>query len=132
MSILSFDLHSSSYFYFFFLLGVNAWIDASRIAYLDSQPLFSNSVLDRSAQLEKKYSFEFSGAENTSEVHSLQLIAYFMSICHVVLVVQEGALCDTDLIEKIKVSELLRPSVMASRSVEDSDKLVEYSPEIGI
>ena len=131
MSILSFDLHSSSYFYFF-LLGVNAWIDASRIAYLDSQPLFSNSVLDRSAQLEKKYSFEFSGAENTSEVHSLQLIAYFMSICHVVLVVQEGALCDTDLIEKIKVSELLRPSVMASRSVEDSDKLVEYSPEIGI
>ena len=115
-----------------FLLGVNAWIDASRIAYLDSQPLFSNSVLDRSAQLEKKYSFEFSGAENTSEVHSLQLIAYFMSICHVVLVVQEGALCDTDLIEKIKVSELLRPSVMASRSVEDSDKLVEYSPEIGI
>ena len=55
-----------------------------------------------------------------------------MSICHVVLVVQEGALCDTDLIEKIKVSELLRPSVMASRSVEDSDKLVEYSPEIGI
>merc|ERR1719266_2262623 len=110
--------------------GVNAWIDASRIAYLDSQPLFSNSVLDRSAQLEKKYSFEFSGAENTSEVHSLQLIAYFMSICHVVLVVQEGALCDTDLIEKIKVSELLRPSVMASRSVEESDKLVEYSPEI--
>ena len=53
-----------------------------------------------------------------------------MSICHVIFVVQEGATCDTDLIEKIKISELLRPSVMASRSNEESDKLVEYSPEI--
>ena len=113
-----------------FFLGINAWIDASRVAYLDSQALFSNSVLDRSAQLEKKYSFEFSGAENTSEVHSLQFAGFFMSICHVVFVVQEGALCDRDLIEKLKVSELLRPSVMASKSVEESDKLVEYAPEI--
>jgi len=110
--------------------GINAWIDASRVAYLDSQALFSNSVLDRSAQLEKKYSFEFSGAENTSEIHSLQFTGFFMSICHVVFVVQEGAYCDPDLIEKLKISELLRPSVMASRSVDESDKLIEYSPEI--
>ena len=65
--------------------GINAWIGADRIIYLDTQPLFSNSFLDRAVQLEKKFSFEFHGAENTIEVHSLQTIGYIMSICHVVL-----------------------------------------------
>ena len=110
--------------------GVNSWVGENRIIYLDSQPLFSNSVLDRSAQLEKKYSFEFSGAENTNCVHSLQIISYFMSICHLVLVVHEGSQCDTELMDKIKMSELLKPAVMASASFEDPDTLVEYSPEV--
>ena len=110
--------------------GVNSWVGENRIIYLDSQPLFSNSVLDRSAQLEKKYSFEFSGAENTNCVHSLQIISYFMSICHLVLVVQEGSQCDSELMDKIKMSELLKPAVMASASFEDPDTLVEYAPEV--
>ena len=110
--------------------GVNAWVSDKRIIYLDSQPLFSNSVLDRSAQLEKKYSFEFNGAENTMEVHSMQIMAYFMSICHLVLVVQEGSQCDYDLIDKIKISELLKPSVMACSSFEEPEKIIEYAPQV--
>ena len=110
--------------------GVNSWVAENRIIYLDSQPLFSNSVLDRSAQLEKKYSFEFSGAENTNYVHSLQIISYFMSICHLVLVVQEGSQCDSEIMDKIKISELLKPAVMACASFEDPDTLVEYAPEV--
>lgn len=110
--------------------GVNAWISPERILYLDSQPLFSNSVLDRSAQLEKKYSFEFSGAENTAEVHSMQLIGLFMSICHIVLIVQEGPICDTELLERIRIADHLRPSLIASRSFDEPDKVCEYAPEV--
>ena len=110
--------------------GVNSWVADNRIIYLDSQPLFSNSVLDRSAQLEKKYSFEFSGAENTNCIHSLQIISYFMSICHLVLIVQEGSQCDNDLMDKIKISELLKPAVMACASFEEPETLVEYAPEV--
>lgn len=107
--------------------GVNAWISPQRILYLDSQPLFSNSVMDRAAQLEKKFSGEFNGAEITTEIHSLQLSAFFMNICHLVIIVQEGAIVDTELIERLKNSELLRPS---SKGADDPGKHAEYSPEL--
>ena len=60
------------------------WMSISIITSRDTQPLFSNSFLDRAVQLEKKYSFEYFGAENTIEIHSLQMIGYLMSICHVI------------------------------------------------
>ncbi len=110
--------------------GVNAWICPNRIIYLDSQPLFSNSVLDRSTQLEKKFTMEFNGSEITADVHSMQLIGLFFSICHVVLVVQEGPLCDLQLIESLKMADLLKPSVIASKSFEEPEKVEEYQPEV--
>jgi len=47
--------------------------------------------MDRTIQLEKKYSSEFSSTENTVEVHSLQQLGFLMSVCHTMLLVQDWA-----------------------------------------
>ena len=64
------------------------------------------------------------------EIHSLQMMGFFSSICHVVFVVQEGPICDPDFIERVKIAELLKPSVVATKSFDEPDKMAEYSPEV--
>jgi protein SMG9 len=110
--------------------GISAWVSPQRIIYLDTNALFSISVLDRAIQLEKKYSSEFNVAENTVIIHSLQTIGYLLNICHVVLVVQDGAICDPDLLEYIKMAETLKPSSPALSSFDESTQMVDYSPEV--
>lgn len=110
--------------------GVNAWVNQDRVIFLDSQPVFSNSVLDRTVHLEKKFSFEFNVAENTVDVHSMQQIGYMMSICNVVLIIQEGSNPDMDMIEKLKTSELLKPSFPACASFDEPNAVIEYAPEV--
>jgi hypothetical protein len=41
---------------------------------VDCQPLLSASIMDRTIQLEKKFTTESSSTENTIEVQSLQII----------------------------------------------------------
>ena len=64
------------------------------------------------------------------EVHSMQTISYFMNICHLVLIVQEGPQCDYEFLDKIKMSELLKPSVMSCANFDEPEKLIEYAPEV--
>ena len=53
-----------------------------------------------------------------------------MNICHLVLIIQEGPQIDYEFMDKIKMSELLKPIVMACASFEDSEKMIEYAPEV--
>ena len=54
-----------------------------------------------------------------------------MSICHIVLVVQEGSICDIDLLEKIRIAaDLLKPNNPACASFDDSSTTIEYAPEV--
>ena len=46
-------------------------------------------------QLEKKYSSEFNSVEATVEIQSLQLTGFLMTVCHVLLVMQDWQLDTT-------------------------------------
>jgi protein SMG9 len=51
--------------------GVDVFVTRRRQVLLDCQPLLSASVMDRTIQLEKKFSSEFCSTEGTVEVHCL-------------------------------------------------------------
>lgn len=107
--------------------GIDIYINSRRYILLDCQPLLSSSIMDRSIQLEKKFNAEFSTAENTIEVQSLQLIGFIFSICHVVLLVQDWVL-DFSLIRLIQAAETLKP-VTPTVSGEDN-QVTEYFPHL--
>ena len=71
--------------------GVDLLVTSNRVILLDTQPMLSASVMDRLVQQEnKKYpGTEFASTENTIELHSLQLAAFLLSVCHVVILVQD-------------------------------------------
>ena len=69
--------------------GIRIFASFERVIFLDMQPLMSPSVMDRLAQKEKKYSFDYGSIQTTIEIQSLQMVALFLNICHVVLVVQD-------------------------------------------
>ncbi|XP_023329466.1 protein SMG9 [Eurytemora carolleeae] len=107
--------------------GVDVYVNSRRYILLDCQPLLSSSIMDRSIQLEKKFNAEFSTAENTIEVQSLQLIGFIFSVCHVVILVQDWFM-DTSLIRLLQAAETLKP-VTPTASGEDN-QLSEYFPHL--
>lgn len=69
-------------------------VTSNRVILLDSQPVLSAAVMDKLVQQENKKipqpcSVEFSSIENAMEVQSLQIAAFLLSVCHVVLLVQD-------------------------------------------
>ena len=117
--------------------GIKAWVaPTTRTIFLDSQPLNSVSMLDRAMQLiDKKHNAEFSTLETTIEMQSLQVVGYLMTICHVVVLVQDNFV-DMDLMEFIQTAEMLKPSspalIGSSNSDSESSQMVEYFPEFVI
>lgn len=109
--------------------GIDIYINARRFILLDCQPLLSASVMDRTIQLEKKYTSEFNSTENTMEVHSLQQIGFLFSVCHTVLMVQDW-FTDFNLIRMVMAAEMLKP---VTPTVTNDDKTVtEYFPHFVI
>lgn len=71
--------------------GIDLFISESRIMFLDCQPFLSPSMLDELMRSENKRSNiinEFLPMENTAEMQALQLTSFLMSVCHVVILVQ--------------------------------------------
>jgi len=109
--------------------GIDIYVNARRFILLDCQPLLSASVMDRTIQLEKKYTSEFNSTENTMEVHSLQQIGFLFSVCHTVLLVQDW-FTDVNLIRMVMAAEMLKP---VTPTVNAEDKTVtEYFPHFVI
>jgi len=124
--------------------GVKAWISpTTRCIFLDTQPLSSMSMLDRAMQIvEKKHNAEFGTLEATIEIQSLQIIGFLMSVCHVLVLVQDHFV-DANLMETIQTAEMLKPSSPAliagggnsmdgEGSNANSGQVVEYFPEFVI
>jgi len=107
--------------------GIDVYVNSRRHIFLDCQPLLSASVLDRCVQLEKKTSPEFSSSENTVEIQSLQLIGFMLSMCHVVILVQDWFL-DFGLMRLIQTAETLKP-VTPTTSSQDN-QVIEYFASI--
>jgi len=107
--------------------GIDVFINGRRMIFLDCQPLLSASVMDRTIQLEKKYTSEFNSTENTMEVHSLQMIGFLFSICHTVLLVQDWFV-DINLIRLMGAAEMLKPVTSSG----DDQHIQEYFPHLVI
>jgi len=67
--------------------GIDAYVTKNRIILLDCQPILSSSVAYSASQKRIGQSIDPSGIDN--EMVSLQLAAFLLSVCHVVLLVQD-------------------------------------------
>ncbi|KAG8229369.1 hypothetical protein J437_LFUL009684 [Ladona fulva] len=109
--------------------GVDAWVSGggssggARVIFLDCQPALSASLMDRMALQEKKLAAaDFSSAENAMEAQSLQLASFFLSVCHLVLLVQDWAF-DPNVLRFILSSEMLKPSTPTTTLDDEIDVL---------
>ncbi|KAK2151923.1 hypothetical protein LSH36_345g00009 [Paralvinella palmiformis] len=106
-------------------VGIDMYVTSERTIYLDTQPVLSASVLHHFIQHDKKYPTEFSSAENCVEIQSLQLAAFILTVCNVVLVVADWFI-DTNLIRFLKTAEMLKPPTPGH----DSNIVEEYFPNV--
>lgn len=92
--------------------GIDAFITSNRVILLDCQPFMSIAVLDELVQSENKRSnivSEFTNLENSGEIQGLQLTSFLMSICHVLVVVQDYFF-DSNIIRFLQTAEMLKPT----------------------
>lgn len=93
--------------------GIDLYITENRVVFLDCQPLLSVTLLDELMKSEAKRSSivtDFLCTENSGEIQSLQFMALLMSICHVMMFVQD-TFYDTNMIRFLKTAEMLKPTI---------------------
>jgi len=92
--------------------GVDVLVTSNRVILLDTQPMLSASVMDRLVQQEnKKFTgTDFASTENAMEIQSLQLAAFLLSVCHVVILVQDWFF-DPNLVRCDTTIKLLKPFI---------------------
>lgn len=69
--------------------GIDAYITKNRVILLDCQPILSSSVAYSASQKRMGQSIDPSGLLVDNEMVSLQLTAFLLSVCHIVLLVQD-------------------------------------------
>ncbi|XP_063959358.1 nonsense-mediated mRNA decay factor SMG9-like isoform X2 [Lytechinus pictus] len=90
--------------------GMEMFISEERIILLDTQPILSSSIMDRLLGPDKQtIPPEYSSAENYAEMQSLYIAAFLLTVCHVVMVVEDW-FSDINIIEFIKRAEMLKPA----------------------
>ncbi|XP_065347997.1 nonsense-mediated mRNA decay factor SMG9-like isoform X1 [Cloeon dipterum] len=109
-------------------VGVDMYVTPARVIFLDTQPIFSASVMECMASMnEKKFASEASVAENTAEISDLHLIAFLLSVCHVVIYVDDWLL-NLDAVRYIRDAEMLK----LSPSMFLNELATEYFPTLVI
>ncbi|KAF6212681.1 hypothetical protein GE061_013207 [Apolygus lucorum] len=107
--------------------GVQCYVTDQRVILLDTQPLLSLSVLSKfyatdgaglAVRTCHRDDPDFPCLENDVEILFLQFIAFVLSVCHVVVVVQDY-FHDPDLIRFIQTAEMLKPPT--AQSDDESD-----------
>ncbi|XP_071806828.1 nonsense-mediated mRNA decay factor SMG9-like isoform X1 [Asterias amurensis] len=88
--------------------GIDFYVTNERVMILDTQPVLSSSVMDSLMSHEKSLPPDVTSAENCNEIQSLQLASFLLTVCHVVLIVQDWFL-DINLVEFLKRAEMLKP-----------------------
>lgn len=72
--------------------GIDIYVSPNRVIFLDCQPCLSVAVLDELIESENKRTNlvnDFIPLENSGEIQALQYTAFLMSVCHILLVVQD-------------------------------------------
>lgn len=107
--------------------GIDCFITSNRIILLDCQPFNSISVLDELIQSENKRSnlvSEFLPLENSGEIYGLQLTAFLMSVCHVLLLVQDWFF-DSNIVRFLQTAEMLKPTISSME-----EEIVDHFPHL--
>jgi hypothetical protein len=87
--------------------GIDAIVTEDRSILLDCQPVLSTSIL----QQHKLYSaISPASAQMECHIQDVQLVLFMLSVCHVVLVIQDAE-TDPDLVELIDTAMLLRKTL---------------------
>ncbi|KAF5282212.1 hypothetical protein FQR65_LT02909 [Abscondita terminalis] len=98
-----------------------------KVMFLDCQPFTSVAVLDEFIRSETKVSnmvSEFLPLENSGEIQGLQMTAFLMSICHVLILVQDWFF-DSNVVRFIQSAEMLKPTIS-----NPEDELVDHFPHL--
>lgn len=69
--------------------GIDAYVTKNRVILLDCQPILSSSVAYSISQKRLNPSIDSSSLLADNEMVSLQLTAFLLSVCHIVLLVQD-------------------------------------------
>ncbi|XP_041373316.1 protein SMG9-like isoform X2 [Gigantopelta aegis] len=111
--------------------GIDMFVTAERIIYLDTQPVMSASVMDDMIHNEKKYPTDYTSVENCIEMQSLQLATFLMTVCNVILVVEDW-FTDLNFLRFILNAEMLKPSTPLSNHDGSGcqDEAPDYFPHI--
>ncbi|CAH0560721.1 unnamed protein product [Brassicogethes aeneus] len=107
--------------------GIDLYVSSNRIIYLDCQPFNSISVLEDLVKHESKRTnlvSEFIPVENSGEIQSLQITAFLMSVCHVLILVQDWFL-DSNVIRFLQTAEMLKPTMS-----NPEDELLDHFPNL--
>ncbi|XP_053375253.1 nonsense-mediated mRNA decay factor SMG9-like [Mercenaria mercenaria] len=107
--------------------GIDIFVTSQRVIFLDCQPLLSASVLDQLIHNEKKIPPEYTTAENFAEIQSLQQVTLLLTVCNVVMVVQDW-FTDLSVLHFLQTAEMLKPSTPSS-SGHDSNSAPEDHPD---
>ncbi|EDO46042.1 predicted protein [Nematostella vectensis] len=118
-------------------VGVNLGITTERIILLDTQALLSPAILDHVIHHDRSIPAEFSSPENFIEMQSLQLVTFLMTVCHVIIVVQDW-FADINLMRLLMTAEMLKPSSVPHGSSHETtgagsaqDNTEDHYPDVG-
>ncbi|GLV35793.1 uncharacterized protein CBL_01055 [Carabus blaptoides fortunei] len=106
--------------------GVDLYVTSNRVFLLDCQPVISAAILDEIVQSDFKRSMagEFLPIENCAEINSLQMATFVLSVCHVVLLVQDWFF-DSNFVRFLQTAEMLKPSIPTAE-----EEFMEYFPHV--
>nr|XP_039259790.1 protein SMG9-like [Styela clava] len=112
-------------------VGVDMYVTEERTIFLDSQPLLSPSLLEQCIYNDRKMSAEYNGPAAGIEMQSLQLATLFLSICHVVIIMQDW-FSDCSLYSFLQCAEMLKLTSPTPNSESSSmeSEFDEFHPHV--
>ncbi|XP_028131565.1 nonsense-mediated mRNA decay factor SMG9 isoform X2 [Diabrotica virgifera virgifera] len=109
--------------------GIDIYVTPNRLILLDCQPISSVSVLEELIKSETKRTnlvSEFIPLENSGEIQGLQLTTFLMSVCHVLILVQDWFL-DSNVVRFLHTAEMLKPTIP-----NPEDEMTDHFPHLMI
>lgn len=99
--------------------GIDMAVTQERVILLDTQPLLSAALLDHLIHHDRNIPPEYTSPENYNEIQSIQIVTFLLTVCHVILVVQDW-FTDLNVVRLLKTAEMLKPSSAGHATHESS------------
>ena len=101
--------------------GIDIAITSERIILLDAQPILSPSLLEQCIHYDRKSTSDYAGSSSI-EIQSLQIAAFLLTACHVIIVVQDW-FTDSYIYKFLQTAEMLKP--VTTPPSHDSNSAIE-------